>query len=133
MKALEKSQALATSALFFATKAIPRRGKKFFALYKTLLGENAQVKWSRIVGAQIGAANWTNLQGKVQEIAREYSVESFRDCVKLHLLSVFAHDAGEQQKYYVSHYIRKPRKIPIRNFEDRLENLNSNIPILLEV
>ena len=91
------------------------------------------MKWSRIVGAQIGAANWTNLQGKVQEIACEYSVESFRDCVKFHLLFVFAHDAGEQQKYHISHYIRKPRKIPIRNFTDWLEKLNSYIPILTGV
>jgi hypothetical protein len=45
-------------------------------------------------------------------------------------LSVFSHDAGEQQKYYISHLIRKPRKIPIRNFADWLEKLNSYIPIL---
>ena len=83
------------------------------------------MKWSQIVGAQIGSPNWTNLQGKVQEIAREYSVESFMDCVKFHLLSVFAHNAGEQQKYYISHHIKKPRKIPIRNFADWLERLNS--------
>ena len=45
-------------------------------------------------------------------------------------MSVFAHDAGEQQKYYISHYIRKPWKIPIKNFADQLEKLNSYIPIL---
>ena len=88
------------------------------------------MKWSQIVGAQIGAANWTNLQGKIQAIALEYYVEAFRDCIKFHLLSIFAHDSGEQQKYYISHYIRKPRKIPIRNFADRLEKINSYIPIL---
>ena len=80
--------------------------------------------------AQVGAANWTNLQGNVQEVAREHSIESFRDCVKFHLLSVFQHNAGEQQKYYISHYLRKPRKIPIRNFSDWLEKLNSYILIL---
>ena len=82
------------------------------------------------MGAQIGATGWTNLQGQVQAIAREYSVESFRDCVKFHLLSVFAQDAGEQQKHYISHQFRKPRKISIRNFADQLEKLNSYIPIL---
>ena len=91
-----------------------------------LLGENARVKWSRIVDSQIGAATWTDLQGNVQNNAREHYVDSFRECVKFHLLTVFAHDAAEQQKYY----IRKPRKIPIRNFTDRIEKLNSYILLL---
>ena len=127
---LVKGEELAGTAVLLATKAIPRRKKQTFSLYKMLLGENAQVKWCQIVEAQIGAANWTDLQGNVQEAAREHSIKSFRDCVKFHLLSVFSHDAGEQQKYYISHYLRKPRKIPIRNFADRLEQLNSYIPIL---
>jgi hypothetical protein len=42
----------------------------------------------------------------------------------------FSHDAAEQQKYYISHYIRKPRKIPIRNIAERIEKLNSYIPLL---
>jgi len=125
IKALEKSQELARTAVLLAGKALPRRGKQFLSLYKMLLGENAQVKWCQIVEAQTGAANWTDLQGNVQEVAREHSIESFRDCVKFHLLSVFSHDAGEQQKYYISHYLRKPRKIPIRNFADSVGKLNS--------
>ena len=130
MKALVKSQELASTAVILATKALPRRGNQFFSLYKLLLCENARVKWWRIVKAQIGAANWTYLQVNVQETPREHSVESFKNCVKFHLLLVFAHDAGEQQKYYISHNLKKPRKIPLRNFADRLEQLNSYIPIL---
>ena len=99
MKALKKSQELAGTAVLLATKAMPRRGEHFFSLNKTLLGKNAQVKWCQIVDAQVGAANWTDLQGNVQEIARENYVESFRDCIKFHLLSVFSHDSREQQKY----------------------------------
>ena len=45
MKALKKSQELASTAVILTTKAIPRRGKQLYALYETLLGENAQVKW----------------------------------------------------------------------------------------
>ena len=88
------------------------------------------MKWSRILDFQIGAATWTDLQGNVQNNAREHSVDSFRECVKFHLLSVFAHNAVEQHQYYISHYIRKPRKIPIRNFTDRIARLNSYIPLL---
>ena len=66
MKALEKSQQLGGTAVLLASKAIPRRGKQLFFLYKTLQGENARVKWGRIVEAQIGATGWTDLQGNVQ-------------------------------------------------------------------
>ena len=88
------------------------------------------MKWGQIMAAQIGATGWTDLQGNVHGVAKEHSVESFRDCVKFHLLSVFSHDAGEQQKYYIGHYLKKPRQIPIRNFADCLEQLNSYIMIL---
>ena len=49
MKALEKGMELAGTAALLATKAVPRRGKHFFSLYEMFLGENARVKWSRIV------------------------------------------------------------------------------------
>ena len=88
------------------------------------------MKWSRIVDSQIEAATWTDLQGNVQNNDRDNSVDSFRECVKFHQLSVFAHNAEEQQKYYISHYIKNPRKIPIRNFTDRNEKLNIYIPLL---
>ena len=40
MKALEKSEELASTAVTLATTSIPRRAKQFFSLYKTLLEEN---------------------------------------------------------------------------------------------
>ena len=98
-KALEKSLELATTAMVVAEKALLKRGKAFFSLYETLLGESSQVKWSRIVDTQIRVIPWTDLQGNVQNIAHEHSVDSFRECVKFHLLSVFSHDVAEHQKY----------------------------------
>ena len=73
---------------------------------------------------------WTDLKGNVQNFAHEHLVDSFRECVKFHLLSVFAHDVSENQKYYISHYLKNPRKIPLRNLSDRIEMLNSYIPYL---
>jgi len=52
-KALEKSLQLATTAVELAENIIPKKGKSLFSLYKTLLGDNAQVNWSRIVETQI--------------------------------------------------------------------------------
>ena len=108
-----------------AEKTVLKRGKAFFSLYETLLGESSRVRWSRIVNTQIGVIPWTDLQGNVQNIARKHLVDSFRECVKFHLMYVFAHDAAEHQTYYISHYLKKPRKILLRNFSDRIEQLNS--------
>ena len=40
------------------------------------------------------------------------------------------YDAAEHRKYYISHYLKKPRKIQLRNFCDRIKQLNSYIPYL---
>ena len=76
--ALEKSLELATNAKVAAEMTVLKRGKEFFSLYEMLLGENSQVKWSRIVDTQIGVIPWMDLQGNVKNFAREHSVDSFR-------------------------------------------------------
>jgi len=129
-KALEKILELAITAVVTVEKTLEKRGKAFFSLYETLLGETSRVKWARIVENQVGVVPWTDLQGNVHDVKRKYSAQSFMDCVKFHLLSVFSYDAAEHQRYYISHYLKKPRKIPLRNFSDRIEMLNSYIPYL---
>ena len=59
-KVLQKSLELATTAVKLAERTIPIKEKNFFSLYETLLGDNARVKWPRIVDTQIGAAPWTD-------------------------------------------------------------------------
>ena len=81
---------------------LEKKGKAFFGFYKTMLGENARVKWARIVATQVGVMPWMDLQGNVQQVVCDYSADSFRDCVKFHLLSVFTYDAADHQKYYIS-------------------------------
>ena len=68
-KALEKSLELATTAVVIAEKTLLKRGKAFFSLYETLLGENSQARWSRIMDTHIGVIPWTDLPGNVQNIA----------------------------------------------------------------
>jgi hypothetical protein len=53
-KALEKSQKLVITAVVMAEKTLEKRGKSFFSLYETLLGETSRVKWARIVETQVG-------------------------------------------------------------------------------
>ena len=42
---------------------------KMFVLYKNLLSENAQHKWTTIVESQVDAPTWTDLQGTVHAVA----------------------------------------------------------------
>jgi hypothetical protein len=107
-----------------------KRGKSFFGFYETMLGETSGVRWTRIVDTQVGVMPWTDLQGTVCNEEREYYAQSFMDCVKFHVLTVFSHDDAEHQKYYISHYLKKSRKISYRNFCNRIEQLNSYIPYL---
>ena len=59
-KVLEKSLELAVSTVVTAEKTLEKRGKAFFSLYETLLGETSRVKWARIVETQVGVVPWTD-------------------------------------------------------------------------
>ena len=68
-----------------------------------------------------------------QPTARVKSYLSFMDCVTLHLQTVFAEDAAEQEQYYISNVLKKPQCIPVRYFFQQLEQLNgylSHLPSL---
>ena len=113
-KALERSLELAIQAVMEAELHLEKKGKSFFGFYEIMLGEISQVKWARIVDIQVEETPWTNLQGNVHQTKRSHSTGSFRDCVKFHLLSVFTYDAAEHQKYYISHHLKKSRKVLLK-------------------
>jgi hypothetical protein len=53
--------------------------------------------------------------------------ESFDKCIMFHLLTVFPKNAAEQEKYYLSNVLKKPQSVGIRQFVQRLEQLNAYI------
>ncbi len=53
--------------------------------------------------------------------------ESFDKCVMFHLLTVFPNNIVEQEKYYLSNVLKKPQKVGIRQFIQRVEQLNAYI------
>ena len=121
------------------SKALQKKreaGNAIFGLYENLLDETALLKWNKIVEKQIGVTPWTDLNGKSHDDkARQKTVKSFKDCVKFHLLQIFPDDAAEKQKYYVNNHLKKPAKVTIRHFADRVEQLNSyiaNLPGLID-
>jgi hypothetical protein len=53
--------------------------------------------------------------------------ESFNNCVMFHLLTVFPNNAAEQEKYYLSNVLKKPQRIGVCQFVQRVEQLNTYI------
>ncbi len=51
----------------------------------------------------------------------------FDDCVMFHLLTVFPNNAGKQEKYYFSNVLKKPQQVGVRQFVQRVEQLNTYI------
>ena len=105
--------------------------EQFFSLYANLLSEDARYVWDKIVQSQVGCAPWTDLQGKEHERARAKTRYSFEDCVTMHLLHRFPNDAAETQRYYISNVLKKPQRVPVRPFFQRVEQLNSYLSRLL--
>ncbi len=71
---------------------------QFFTLYANLLSEDARYQWDKIVASQVDTAPWTDIRGKERPTACVKSYLSFMDCVTLHLQTVFAEDAVEQER-----------------------------------
>jgi hypothetical protein len=53
--------------------------------------------------------------------------ESFNNCVMFHLLTVFSNNAAEQENYYLSNLLKKPQRVGIRQFLQRIEQLNAYV------
>jgi hypothetical protein len=53
--------------------------------------------------------------------------ESFDDCIMFHLLSVFPNNSAEQEKYYLSNVLKKPQRVGIHQFVQRVEQLNAYV------
>jgi hypothetical protein len=54
-------------------------------------------------------------------------LELFGECVMFHLLTVFLNNAAEQEKYYLSSVLKKPRRVGVRQFIQRIEQLNASV------
>ena len=47
-----------------------------------------------------------------------------------HLLTVFCNDAAKAQRYYISNGLKKPNRVPIRQFVQRVQQLNDYLELL---
>ena len=101
-----------------------------FQLYSNLLTEEARRPWTKILGEQIDVTPWTDLFGVEHAEEQKRSWTSFMDCVTFHLLTVFRSDAAETQRFYISNGLKKPNRVPIRQFVQRVQQLNGYLNLL---
>ena len=120
----------ALKALEAAKLAVTTAGAKPFELYGNLLADEARQPWEKIIKAQVTRAPWEDVYGETHEETPTKNWDSFLECVTFHLLQVFRHDAGETLKYYITNTLKKPNRVPIRQFFVRVEQLNSYLETL---
>jgi hypothetical protein len=46
-----------------------------------------------------------------------------------HLLTVFPNNTAEQEKYYLSNMLKKPQRVGIHQFVQRVEQLNTYVAV----
>ena len=86
----------------------------------------ARHPWEKIIKAQVTCAPWEDIYGVLQKTLPK-SWDSFCECVTVHLLQVFHHDAGETLKYYIMNTLKKPSRVTICQFFVRVEQCNSHL------
>eukprot|EP00804_Cyclotella_cryptica_P001718 CCRYP_009081-RA/>CCRYP_009081-RA protein AED:0.37 eAED:0.89 QI:0/0/0.2/1/1/1/5/139/417 len=64
--------------------------------------------WEKIIKAQVTKAPWEDIKGVPHTETPTKTWDSFHECVTLHLLQVFRHDAGEALKYYITNTLKSP-------------------------
>ena len=116
-----------------ANNATKESATAFFDLYANLLSEENRRVWNKIVSDTTDEDLWTDLNGKERTGKRGKSYQSFIDCTWLHLLKVFPHNAAELQRHYISTVIKKPQRVSIRHFFQRVEQLNGYLAHLPSV
>jgi hypothetical protein len=98
-----------------------------FKFYSNLLSPESKYVWNKIVVEQTEGNLYVNLQGVSLEGPRGMSRESFNNCVMFHLLTAFPINAAEQEKYYILNVLKKPQRVDMHQFVQRVKQLNAYI------
>jgi hypothetical protein len=88
---------------------------------------DAKYAWNKIVKEQAETDLFKDLQGVSRIGPRGLLQESINDCIMFHLLTVFPNSATEQEKYYLSNMLKKPQRVGVHQFVQRIEQLNAYI------
>ncbi len=125
-KLCNEYQALYNKASFAKETAKNKRkatATEMFQFYMNLLSLDAMYLWNKIVWEQTEADSFKDLHGVSRKSPRGLTRESFNNCVMFHLLTVFPNNAAEQGKHYLSNVLKKPQRVGVRQFGQRVEQL----------
>ena len=103
---------------------------KMFQLYVTLLSKESRSHWDKIVTARTASDPWIDIYGDERDGVSGKTYDSFQDCVSFHLQLQFKSDAAETQQCYIRTGLKKPSKVPVRQFFLRIERLNGYLATL---
>ena len=76
------------------------------------------------------ASLWKDLSGNVHNTPRSKTWDSFMECITFHLFTVFHNDAAKAQRYYIGNGLKRPNRLPIRQFVQRFPQLNDYLDLL---
>ena len=93
-----------------------------FATTSNFFRGDGKAPWDKIVHEQTEKDPWINLRGVEQAGARGKTLMAWRDCYTLMLKTVFANNAAEQQKFYIT-LLKLPHKQKLRAFLQRVTKL----------
>ena len=89
-----------------------------FSTTANFLRGDGKTPWDKIVAEQTERDPWTNLRGIEQAGVRGKTLPAWKDCFILMLKTVFANNAAEQQKFYLT-LLRLNPKQKVRAFLQR--------------
>jgi hypothetical protein len=126
LKALNK----ATAAKECTGETVVSAIQEMFMQYSTLLSEEAHCPWNKILREQIDCEPWTDVFGVQHLNKRPASWNSFTECIQLHLQTVFRTDTAEAQRFYISNWLKKPNRVSIQDFVQRIQRLYGYLDLL---
>jgi hypothetical protein len=92
-----------------------------------VLSADAKYVWNKIVKEQMETGPFKDFQGMSRKGPRGLLCKSFVDCIMFHLLTVLPNNAAEQEKFYFSNVLKKPQQVGVRQFVQRVEQLNAYV------
>eukprot|EP00804_Cyclotella_cryptica_P024097 CCRYP_007319-RA/>CCRYP_007319-RA protein AED:0.32 eAED:0.32 QI:0/-1/0/1/-1/1/1/0/199 len=98
-----------------------------FQLYANLLTEEAHQPWDLIVKEQAESTPFHDIFRVERKKSLGKTSKPFRRCQLLHLQSCFAHDTGKNLRFYISNCLKKPNKVWMRQFVQRVMQLNNSV------
>ena len=101
-------------------------GRAIFSTAATFMSGEGKAPWDKIVQEQAERDPWVDLRGREHEGLRGYTRAAFDDCMVHFLKTVFANNAAEDQKFYMT-CLRKPSRVKVRAFLQRCGKLNSYV------